>query len=400
MIPGGGGFGSGRGLLLIAGLALAGWLATGFYTVKPNEVGIETIFGRYVGQKGEGLRYNFPYPIGGVVKPNVGQVNSIQIGYRAGVGRARGSDMPEESLMLTADENIVDLDFEVQWRVNPLKASDYVFNLQNPEGTIKAIAESAMREVVGRRNIQAILTNEQSSVAQEVKEIKTKAELALSAGEEIFTQSEVDELITAAVEKAVARAKAHADEPLRKRMPRERQSLTHKFSLGGHEGYITAGMYEDGTVGEIAIRGDNVMKGYWDNPEATAEAIPDGWFRTGDMATRDEEGYYTIVDRKKDMILRGGMNVYPREVEEVIYTHPDVVEVAVVGMPDDLMGEQVGAAVALREGATATPQDIIDFTKERIAAYKYPRKVWVVPELPKGPTGKILRREVHAPDGE
>src|SRR3954471_7365040 len=105
-----------------------------------------------------------------------------------------------------------------------------------------------------------------------------------------------------------------------------------------------------------------------DKPEATAEAIPDGWFRTGDLATMDEERYFTIVDRKKDMILRGGMNVYPREVEEVIYTHPDVIEVAVVGMPDELMGEQVGAAVALREGATATPQDIIDFTKERIAA--------------------------------
>jgi long-chain acyl-CoA synthetase len=152
-----------------------------------------------------------------------------------------------------------------------------------------------------------------------------------------------------------------------------------------------------GEVGEIAIRGDNVMKGYWNKPEATAEAIPDGWFRTGDLATMDEEGYFTIVDRKKDMILRGGMNVYPREVEEVIYTHPDVVEVAVVGMPDDLLGEQVAAAVALREGATTTPEDIIEFTKERIAAYKYPRKVWVVPELPKGPTGKILRREVHAP---
>jgi long-chain acyl-CoA synthetase len=154
-----------------------------------------------------------------------------------------------------------------------------------------------------------------------------------------------------------------------------------------------------GEVGEIAIRGDNVMKGYWNKPEATAEAIPDGWFRTGDLATMDDEGYFTIVDRKKDMILRGGMNVYPREVEEVIYTHPDVVEVAVVGMPDDLLGEQVGAAVTLREGSTATADDIIEFTKERIAAYKYPRTVWVVDELPKGPTGKILRREVRAPAG-
>ncbi|HSF97844.1 MAG TPA: long-chain fatty acid--CoA ligase [Ornithinibacter sp.] len=152
-----------------------------------------------------------------------------------------------------------------------------------------------------------------------------------------------------------------------------------------------------GEVGEIAIRGDNVMKGYWNKPEATAEAIPDGWFRTGDLATMDDEGYFTIVDRKKDMILRGGMNVYPREVEECIYEHPDVLEVAVVGVPDELYGEQVGAAVALREGSTATPQDIIDFAKERIAAYKYPRTVWVVPELPKGPTGKILRREVRAP---
>jgi len=154
-----------------------------------------------------------------------------------------------------------------------------------------------------------------------------------------------------------------------------------------------------GEVGEIAIRGDNVMKGYWNKPEATAEAIPDGWFRSGDLATMDDEGYFTIVDRKKDMILRGGMNVYPREVEECIYTHPDVLEVAVVGMPDELLGEQVGAAVALREGSTATPEDIIEFAKERIAAYKYPRKVWVVEALPKGPTGKILRREVHAPAG-
>jgi len=111
----------------------------------------------------------------------------------------------------------------------------------------------------------------------------------------------------------------------------------------------------------------------------------------------DDEGYFTIVDRKKDMILRGGMNVYPREVEELLYTHPDVLEAAVVGMPDELLGEQVGAAVALRPGATVTPEEIVEWSKERIAAYKYPRRVWIVNELPKGPTGKILRREVHAP---
>ena len=179
VMPGGGGGGSlggGRSALVAGAIAVSVWLLTGFYTVAPNQVGIETIFGRYVGSKGEGLRYNFPYPVGGVVKPNVGQVNSIQIGYRSGAGsQARLRDVPDESLMLTGDENIVDLDFEVQWRVNPLKASDFVFNLQNPEGTIKAIAESAMREVIGRRNIQAILTNEQSSVAQEVKEIVQSA---------------------------------------------------------------------------------------------------------------------------------------------------------------------------------------------------------------------------------
>jgi long-chain acyl-CoA synthetase len=151
-------------------------------------------------------------------------------------------------------------------------------------------------------------------------------------------------------------------------------------------------------VGEIAIRGDNVMKGYWGKPEATAEAIPDGWFRTGDLATVDDEGYYTIVDRKKDMILRGGMNVYPREVEEVLYTHPDVLEAAVVSVPDDLLGEEVGAAVAFRPGATSTLEDVQAFVKDRIAAYKYPRHLWQVDALPKGPTGKILRREVHKPE--
>lgn len=181
---------------------------------------------------------------------------------------------------------------------------------------------------------------------------------------------------------------------------RERKPGTIGLAIPGCEMRVidTEGAeVEHGEVGEIAIRGDNVMKGYWANPEATAEAIPDGWFRTGDMATEDDEGYFTIVDRKKDMILRGGMNVYPREVEEVIYQHPDVLEVAVVAVPDDLLGEQVGAGVVLRAGSTATTDDVIAFTKERIAAYKYPRTVWLLDELPKGPTGKILRREVKAP---
>jgi long-chain acyl-CoA synthetase len=152
-----------------------------------------------------------------------------------------------------------------------------------------------------------------------------------------------------------------------------------------------------GEVGEIAIRGHNVMKGYWQRPEATAEAIPDGWFRSGDLARIDEDGYFSIVDRKKELIIRGGYNVYPREVEEVLYEHPAVAEAAVIGIPHDSLGEEVGAAVALKPGAAVTPAELRAFAKERVAAYKYPRHVWLVAELPKGPTGKILRRSVKPP---
>ncbi|HZM83963.1 MAG TPA: long-chain fatty acid--CoA ligase [Candidatus Limnocylindrales bacterium] len=147
-------------------------------------------------------------------------------------------------------------------------------------------------------------------------------------------------------------------------------------------------------VGEIAIRGHNIMKGYWANPEATAAAIPDGWFRSGDLAKQDEDGYFYIVDRKKDLIIRGGYNVYPREVEEVLYEHPAVAEAAVIGVPHQEWGEEVAAAVALKPGTTATEQELIDFVKERIAAYKYPRQLWIMDSLPKTATGKILRREV------
>src|SRR6266851_3240600 len=154
----------------------------------------------------------------------------------------------------------------------------------------------------------------------------------------------------------------------------------------------------DGEIGEIAIRGHNVMKGYWNKPEATAEAITDGWFRTGDMARVDEDGYYYIVDRKKDLIIRGGYNVYPREIEEVLHEHPAVAELAVIGMPHPELGEEVGAAVALKPGASATPEELRAFARDRVAAYKYPRRVWLVDALPKGPTGKILRREVQPPE--
>jgi len=153
-----------------------------------------------------------------------------------------------------------------------------------------------------------------------------------------------------------------------------------------------------GGVGEILIRGHNLMRGYWRNPEATAEAIDsDGWFRSGDLGVVDDDGYYFIVDRKKDMIIRGGYNVYPREVEEVLYEHPAVREAAVLGIPDNSLGEEVGAAVALREGVPVTAAELSAFVRDRVAAYKYPRRIWFVDDLPKGPTGKILKREIEVP---
>ncbi|WP_026927675.1 AMP-binding protein [Granulicoccus phenolivorans] len=147
------------------------------------------------------------------------------------------------------------------------------------------------------------------------------------------------------------------------------------------------------TIGEICIRGENVMKEYLNNPDATAEAMRGGWFHTGDLAVVDSDGFYFIKDRKKDMILRNGYNVYPREVEEILYTHPAVAEAAVVAVPNESVGEEVGALVTLREGTQATEQEIIDFVKERIASYKYPRIVRFG-ALPKGPTGKILKRSI------
>ena len=149
-----------------------------------------------------------------------------------------------------------------------------------------------------------------------------------------------------------------------------------------------------GTPGEIQIRGHNVMKGYWNLPEATAAAICDGWFSTGDIGRVDVDGYFYIVDRKKDLIIRGGYNVYPREIEEGLHEHP---EVAVVGIPHDTLGEEVGAAIALAPGADATPEELQAFVKERVAAYKYPRHIWFVEELPKGATGKIQRRDITVP---
>ncbi|MDO8121265.1 long-chain fatty acid--CoA ligase [Isoptericola sp. b490] len=147
-------------------------------------------------------------------------------------------------------------------------------------------------------------------------------------------------------------------------------------------------------VGEIAIKGHNVMKGYLNRPEETAAVMHDGWFRTGDLARRDEDGWYYIVDRSKDMIIRGGYNVYPREIEEVLLTHPAVSLAAVIGVPDERHGEEIKAYVILAKGASATPAELVAWSKEQMAAYKYPRIVQIVDSLPTTATGKILKRKL------
>jgi long-chain acyl-CoA synthetase len=149
--------------------------------------------------------------------------------------------------------------------------------------------------------------------------------------------------------------------------------------------------------GEVQFRGPSVIPGYWHDEEATAEALSeDGWLSTGDVGYVDEEGYLFLVDRKKDVIIRGGYNVYPREVEEVLYGHPDVLEAAVVGVPHPTLGEEVAALVVGRPGASPDPEMLRAYARERVAAYKYPRHVVIVDSLPKGPTGKILKREIDA----
>jgi long-chain acyl-CoA synthetase len=147
-------------------------------------------------------------------------------------------------------------------------------------------------------------------------------------------------------------------------------------------------------VGEVAIRGHNIMKGYYNRPEATAEVMRDGWFRSGDLARRDEDGFYYIVDRAKDMIIRGGFNVYPREVEEVLMTHEAVSLAAVVGVPHDSHGEEIKAYVILEDGASVTSEELVAWGKEQMAGYKYPRLVEIADALPMTATGKILKREL------
>ena len=149
-----------------------------------------------------------------------------------------------------------------------------------------------------------------------------------------------------------------------------------------------------GQIGEVVTRSDLVMKGYWNSSSLTADIMRNGWLHTGDMGRYDKDGYVYIVDRKKDMIITGGENVYPREVEETMYAHPAISECAVFGIPHSKWVEAVHAVVVLKSGATTTPEDLIAFCKEKIAGYKAPKSVEIVEEIPKSATGKILKREM------
>jgi long-chain acyl-CoA synthetase len=149
------------------------------------------------------------------------------------------------------------------------------------------------------------------------------------------------------------------------------------------------------TVGQICIKGPNVMKGYYKQEAETAKAVIDGWLFTGDLGTMDRDGYFYIVDRKKDLIIRGGQNIYPADIEEVLYAHPAVAEAAVVGRPDEIFGEIPEAFVALKPGATASVEELMGLCKSELAYFKVPKNIYFLEELPKGPTGKILRRDLR-----
>jgi len=150
----------------------------------------------------------------------------------------------------------------------------------------------------------------------------------------------------------------------------------------------------DGELGEIVLRGENVLKGYFKNRQANAAAFRNGWFHTGDVGYRDKDGFFYIVDRKTDMIIRGGENIYPREIDEVLYQHPAVAAAATIGIPDPLYGEEVTAFVVLRAGTKSSEADLLNYCQENLADYKCPKTIHIVSDIPKGPTGKLLKREL------
>jgi long-chain acyl-CoA synthetase len=182
----------------------------------------------------------------------------------------------------------------------------------------------------------------------------------------------------------------------------DRYALSKPGSVGRPLPGMTVSIFDDnnrevaaGVVGEIVTQGINLMKGYFKNEDALKEVVQEGWYHTGDLGYLDEEGFLYVVDRKKDMIIRGGQNIYPAEIENVLYTHTDILECAVIGIAHPILGEEVAAIVVRRQGSTITEEMIIQFTRERIAAYKVPVRVRFVDELPHNASGKILKRELR-----
>jgi membrane protease subunit HflK len=278
-LPGGGGSLGAKGLIIAVVAVVVLWLATGFYRVQPGEVGVELVFGRYVGQTEPGLDYNWPYPIGSVETPDVLRVREITVGLRETEG-ARGTqsarDVPEESLMLTGDENIVDVDFKVFWRIN--NASDYLFNIQNPEGTVKAVAEGAMREVVGRNNIQRILTDQRERVQIDVQTLMQSVLDGYGAGIEItqvqmLTVDPPQQVIDAFRDVQAARAD-------QERVQNEAQAYANRVvpEARGEASRILEGAaaYRDRTIAEARGQADRFLKiyeQYAESPDVTRQRI-------------------------------------------------------------------------------------------------------------------------------
>jgi len=278
-LPGGGGSLGIKGLAIAVVAVVVLWLATGFYRVQPGEVGVELVFGRFVGQTQPGLDYNWPYPIGSVETPDVLRVREITVGLReseAARGTQSARDVPEESLMLTGDENIVDVDFKVFWRIND--APDFLFNIQNPEGTVKAVAEGAMREVVGRNNIQRVLTDQRERIQIDVQTLMQQVLDGYGAGVEItqvqmLTVDPPQQVIDAFRDVQAARAD-------QERVQNEAQAYANRVipEARGEAARILEGAaaYRDRTIAEARGQADRFLKiyeQYAESPDITRERI-------------------------------------------------------------------------------------------------------------------------------
>lgn len=273
----------------------------------------------------------------------------------------------------------------------------------NTEKVFQAITEHGATNFAGVPTMYAYLVNGFDPQKHEVKTLKFCKSAGASLSAEIrrafYEKIGVEINEGYGITEASAQAIAH---PLKPGQQRDYKIGSIGIPLRNNQQQTEARVVDNrdrelppNKVGELVIKGDHIMKGYWKQPEETARALRGGWLHTGDLARRDEEGYFYIVDRKKDMIIVGGENVYPREVEEVLYQHEKILEAAVVGLKDAIKGEVVKAVVVLKEGLEATDKELIDFCASRLAKFKVPKLIEIREEMPKSSTGKILRRLVR-----